>query len=49
MVAETADGIFVGAAWCCTFAVEDAGYGFVAPDVPELTISVLAGDRDPRK
>jgi ribosomal protein S18 acetylase RimI-like enzyme len=43
VVAETMNGISVGAAWCRNFAVEDAGYGFVAPDVPELTIDVLPG------
>lgn len=45
VVAETTDGTSVGAAWCRAFAVEDAGYGFVAPDIPELTIGVLAGHR----
>jgi ribosomal protein S18 acetylase RimI-like enzyme len=45
VVAETADGIPVGAAWCRIFAGEDAGYGFVAPDIPELTIGVLTGHR----
>jgi hypothetical protein len=45
VVAETVNGISVGAAWCRIFAVEDAGYGFVAPEVPELTIGVLPGHR----
>nr|WP_246223734.1 N-acetyltransferase [Pseudarthrobacter psychrotolerans] len=45
VVAETAEGTPVGAAWCRTFAVDDAGYGFVATDIPELTIGVLAGNR----
>ncbi|MDP9982753.1 ribosomal protein S18 acetylase RimI-like enzyme [Pseudarthrobacter oxydans] len=45
VVAETTDGTPVGAAWCRIFASEDAGYGFVAPDIPELTIGVLAGHR----
>lgn len=45
VVADTADGTSVGAAWCRIFAAEDAAYGFVAPDVPELTIGVLAGHR----
>jgi GNAT superfamily N-acetyltransferase len=50
-VVEAADGIPVGAvsgpkdAWCGVFAGEDAGYGFVAPDIPELTIGVLRGHR----
>jgi hypothetical protein len=34
VVAEITDGIPVGAAWCRTFTVDDAGYGFVAPDNP---------------
>ncbi|WP_246528034.1 GNAT family N-acetyltransferase [Pseudarthrobacter albicanus] len=45
VVAETADGTPVGAAWGRIFAGEDAGYGFVAPDIPELTIGVLTGHR----
>jgi ribosomal protein S18 acetylase RimI-like enzyme len=45
VVAETTDGRHVGAAWCRIFTSEDAGYGFVAPNIPELTIGVLAGHR----
>jgi ribosomal protein S18 acetylase RimI-like enzyme len=30
----------VGAAWCRLFDPADAGYGYVAADVPELTIGV---------
>lgn len=45
VVAETAEGTPVGAAWCRIFAADDAGYGFVAPDIPELTIGVLAENR----
>ena len=32
----------VGAAWARYFPAGDPGYGFVAPDVPELTIGVAA-------
>ena len=30
-----------GAAWSRCFTVEEPGYGFVAPDVPELSIAVV--------
>lgn len=35
----------VGAAWCRHFDEDAHGYGFVAADVPELTIGVVAGRR----
>ena len=35
----------VGAAWLRFFPAADPGYGFVAPDVPELTIGVTAAWR----
>jgi ribosomal protein S18 acetylase RimI-like enzyme len=35
-----AGGAAVGAAWCRVFSAEDAGYGYVADDVPELSIGV---------
>ena len=38
VVAET--DVPVGAAWSRYFTVEDPGYGFVAPDVPELSLAV---------
>ncbi|MEU8639097.1 GNAT family N-acetyltransferase [Amycolatopsis sp. NPDC048633] len=41
VVAEV-DGERVGAAWLRFFPPEDPGYGFVAADVPELTIGVAA-------
>lgn len=40
-VAE-AGGNPIGAAWLRFFPESDPGYGFVAPDVPELTIGVVA-------
>jgi GNAT superfamily N-acetyltransferase len=41
VVAEV-DGERAGAAWLRFFAADDPGYGFVAEDVPELTIGVAA-------
>ena len=39
------NGVSVGAAWCRSFDSEPHGYGFVAPDVPELTIGVVTEKR----
>lgn len=44
VVAED-EGSPIGAAWCRHFGVEEPGYGFVAPDVPELTVGVVARRR----
>ncbi len=44
VVAEP-DGQPVGAAWLRFLPETEPGYGFVAPDVPELTIGVSAGWR----
>lgn len=40
-----AQGRLIGAAWYRLFAPEDAGYGHVAPDIPELTIALEASAR----
>lgn len=45
VVAETSDGVSVGAAWFRFLPADDAGYGYVADDVPELSIGVLPGHR----
>lgn len=35
----------IGAAWARTFSAHDPGFGFVAPDVPELSMAVIAPQR----
>ena len=35
----------IGAAWYRHFPADDAGYGFVAPDVPEISIAVYPEHR----
>jgi GNAT superfamily N-acetyltransferase len=41
-VVAVVDGRRVGAAWWTWFSADDPGYGFVADDVPEITIGVIA-------
>jgi len=41
VIAEAA-GVPIGAAWLRLLPASDPGYGFVAPDVPEMTIGVVA-------
>lgn len=43
-VAEVA-GDPVGAAWARLFAADDRGYGFVAPDIPELGTALVPSAR----
>lgn len=45
VVAETSVGTPVGAAWCRFLPADDARYGFVRDDIPELTIGVQSGHR----
>jgi GNAT superfamily N-acetyltransferase len=44
VVAE-ADGVAIGAAWFRFFEASEPGYGFIAPDIPEISIGVRAGWR----
>jgi GNAT superfamily N-acetyltransferase len=39
------DGAPVGAVWARTFSAEEPGYGFVAEDIPEITMAVVAPQR----
>jgi ribosomal protein S18 acetylase RimI-like enzyme len=41
VVAVTADGARLGAAWYRLFSAEEPGFGFIAVDVPELAIGVV--------
>ncbi|MDT0266880.1 GNAT family N-acetyltransferase [Streptomyces sp. DSM 44915] len=38
---DPATGVPVGAAWARLLPADDPGYGYVAPDVPELTLGVV--------
>jgi ribosomal protein S18 acetylase RimI-like enzyme len=41
VVAEDEGGGLLGAAWCRYFPADDPGYGFVSPEVPEVSIGVI--------
>ncbi|MFD4371282.1 GNAT family N-acetyltransferase [Streptomyces sp. NPDC058486] len=45
IVAETETGDPIGAVWARHLPEAEPGYGFVAPDVPELTLGVLPRHR----
>jgi hypothetical protein len=45
VVAVSEDGQRLGAAWYRLFPVEDPGWGFVAADVPALSIGVVGAAR----
>lgn len=45
VVALDGSGRPIGAAWLRCFTADDPGYGFVADDVPELSIGVVDGWR----
>jgi GNAT superfamily N-acetyltransferase len=45
VVAVDAAGNRLGAAWYRRFPADDPGYGFVAADIPELSIGVVAAAR----
>lgn len=45
VVAEDDAGSPVGAAWCRLFGDDGRGFGYVAADVPEITLAVEAGWR----
>jgi GNAT superfamily N-acetyltransferase len=44
VIAES-DAVPVGAAWCRIYSAEDPGFGFVAPDIPELGMAVAPSHR----
>lgn len=45
IVAER-NGQIIGAAWGRTFSADNPSYGFIAEDIPEITVAVLANYRN---
>jgi ribosomal protein S18 acetylase RimI-like enzyme len=45
LVAYAGAGTPLGAAWARTFSAKEPGYGFVAEDIPEITMAVVASQR----
>src|SRR5215210_6713531 len=45
VVAVTTDGDRLGVAWYRLFSAEEPGWGFIAADIPELAIFVVAEER----
>jgi ribosomal protein S18 acetylase RimI-like enzyme len=45
MVAQAGAETPLGAAWARIFSAEEPGYGFVAEDIPEITMAVVASQR----
>jgi ribosomal protein S18 acetylase RimI-like enzyme len=45
VIAEDEDGVPLGAAWYRRFTQAEHGYGFLAPEVPELTVAVAPQNR----
>lgn len=45
VIADDRTGRSIGAAWCRFFSTDDPGYGFVSPDVPEVSVGVVAEAR----
>ncbi|WP_246369819.1 GNAT family N-acetyltransferase [Saccharibacillus deserti] len=45
VIAEAPDGTPLGSATARFFGADDRGYGYVAPDVPELGMALLPGSR----
>ena len=41
VIAEDCEGRQLGAAWCRSVSSDHPGYGFVSPEVPELSIGVI--------
>lgn len=42
---RSGDGAVRGAAWCRLFDATDPGYGFLADDIPEVTLGVAPAQR----
>ncbi|GGP17318.1 hypothetical protein GCM10011346_52690 [Oceanobacillus neutriphilus] len=45
LIAVNQQGQAVGAVWYRLFNESEKGYGFVSPDIPELGIAIVEGER----
>jgi ribosomal protein S18 acetylase RimI-like enzyme len=46
LVAESPDGAPIGAAWCRSWTTDNHAFGYVADDIPEVSIALARGQRE---
>jgi ribosomal protein S18 acetylase RimI-like enzyme len=46
LVAEADDRTPIGAAWCRSWTADDHAFGYVADDIPEVSIALARGQRE---
>ncbi|MDA0797864.1 MAG: GNAT family N-acetyltransferase [Chloroflexi bacterium] len=46
LVAEADDGTPIGAAWCRSWTADHHAFGYVADDIPEVSIALARGQRE---
>lgn len=46
LIAESPNGTPIGAAWCRSWTADNAAFGYVADDIPEVSIALARGHRE---